>query len=136
MFRPCLFLLRCNNFTMYYTLVFASVGRVHCACIVFVSAAAVCFGQGYSAGFAYTPPLASKGSVAAWEILVCIGTGLLVSGISDGLSNFFVVITCIAVAVSWVSFSNVTAGLLFLLLYLFLLMAIPFPPSPTFTPSP
>ena len=48
--------------------------------------------------------------------------GLLVSGISDGMSNFFVVITCIAVAVSWVSFANVTAGLLFLLLYLFLLM--------------
>jgi hypothetical protein len=63
-----------------------------------------------------------KSTSAAWELLVCIGIGLLISGISDGLSNFFVVVTCIAVAVSWLTFSNVPAGLLFLLLYLFLLM--------------
>lgn len=63
-----------------------------------------------------------KSTSAAWELLVCIGIGLLISGISDGLSNFFVVVTCIAVAVSWLTFSNVPAGLLFLLMYLFLLM--------------
>jgi hypothetical protein len=63
-----------------------------------------------------------KSTSAAWELLVCIGIGLLISGISDGLSNFFVVVTCIAVAVSWLTFLNVPAGLLFLLLYLFLLM--------------
>jgi len=37
---------------MYYTLVFASVTRVHCACVVFVAAAAVAFASGYAAGFA------------------------------------------------------------------------------------
>lgn len=70
-----------------------------------------------------------KGTSAAWELLVCTGIGLLVSGISNGLSNFFVVVTCVAVAVSWLTFSNVTAGLLFLMVYLFLLMvaSITFP---------
>ncbi len=65
-----------------------------------------------------------KATSAAWELLVCIGIGLLISGIGDGLSNFFVVVTCVAVAVSWLTFSNVAAGLLFLLLYLFILMVI------------
>jgi hypothetical protein len=32
-----------------------------------------------------------KSTSAAWELLVCIGIGLLISGITDGLSNFFVV---------------------------------------------
>lgn len=73
-------------------------------------------------GFSHVPPLEMRGTSAAWELLVCAGIGLLISGISDGLSNFFVVITCVAVAVSWLTFSNVTAGLLFLMLYLFLLM--------------
>jgi hypothetical protein len=130
---------------MYYSLVFASIPRVHLGCVAFIAAAAVLFAQvlssfllpltavhhaytsslppqGYSAGFAHVTPMQMKSTSAAWELLVCIGIGLLISGISDGLSNFFVVVTCIAVAVSWLTFSNVPAGLLFLLLYLFLLM--------------
>jgi hypothetical protein len=80
--------------------------------------------QGYVAGFSHVQPLEMRGTTAAWELLVCAGIGLLISGISDGLSNFFVVVTCVAVAVSWLTFSNVTAGLLFLMLYLFLLMVV------------
>ncbi len=76
------------------------------------------------AGFSHVPPMQMKATSAAWELLVCIGIGLLISGIGDGLSNFFVVVTCVAVAVSWLTFSNVAAGLLFLLLYLFILMVI------------
>jgi hypothetical protein len=127
---------------MYYSLVFASINRVHCGCVVFAAAAAVAFAQvlrdtpfkfllllctlqGFLAGFAHVTPLQMKGTSAAWELLVCAGIGLLVSGISDGLSNFFVVVTCVAVAVSWLTFSNVTAGLLFLMVYLFLLMVTP-----------
>ena len=85
-------------------------------------------------GFSHVPPLEMRGTSAAWELLVCAGIGLLISGISDGLSNFFVVVTCIAVAVSWLTFSNVPAGLLFLLLYLFLLMVsfVPLPARPFF----
>ncbi len=30
---------------MYYSLVFASINRVHCACVIFVAAAAVAFAQ-------------------------------------------------------------------------------------------
>lgn len=78
--------------------------------------------QGYIAGYAHVTPLQMKSSTSAWELLVCAGIGLLISGISDGMSNFFVVITCVAVAVSWLTFSNVVAGLLFLMIYLFLLM--------------
>jgi hypothetical protein len=84
--------------------------------------------QGYNAGFAHVPPLQMKGSTAAWEILVCAAIGLLISGIGDGLSNFFAVATCIAVAVSWLTFSNVVAALLFLMIHLFLLM-VPVPLS-------
>jgi hypothetical protein len=126
---------------MYYCLVFSSVARLHCGCVVFIAASAVAFAQvsffllrkvfqtlhcaalqGYAAGFTYVLPLQMKGLSAAWEILVSLGIALLISGISNGLSNFVVVVTCIAVAVSWLTFSNVTAALLFLMLHLFLLM--------------
>ena len=123
----------------YYSLVFASIPRVLFGCVVFVAAAVVAFAQvkrktlslhcliavfsqGYAAGFAHVTPLQMKGTTAAWELLVCAGIGLLISGISDGMSNFFVLVTCVAVAVSWLTFSNVVAALLFLMIYVFLLM--------------
>jgi hypothetical protein len=123
----------------YYSLVFASIPRVLFGCVAFIAAAVVAFAQvkrstpcshflintysqGYAAGFAHVTPLQMKGTTAAWELLVCAGIGLLISGISDGMSNFFVVVTCVAVAVSWLTFSNVVAALLFLMMYVFLLM--------------